>query len=437
MSAEPPAFDNHPETDNPLGMSKYSIRRHSVRHFLLLFALLALIVAINVQAVLVGHVALMALAASGLLVVLVMTGVITLIGVRSVAIEIWIRRLGMGDFDYRIRPWGRDELSQTCMALETLRQNSIRAMQLDTVRRLSDELREKNDELEKVLADLRKSQDRIISQQKLAELGELSSGVAHELRNPLQFILNFTSASIEVAQELGEILERQDGADREETSELTRELMENMERVMHHGGRANGIVSAMMIFDRGTGGGFRPVELNQLLIEQTDLAHKAVRAYEPGFSVEMSLELDPELKEVVVVPEDVARIIFNLVTNACQAMVEKARRQGSEYRPELKVVTFDGEDGVTMLFRDNGAGMTSETMARMFNPLFTTRESGRNTGLGLSLVYDIVREHGGDIEAESELGQHTEVKVLLPKHPELTGGRLASSSPQSIGEQPR
>ena len=432
MNSRNPSFGERPEPDNPLGMSKYSIRRHSVRHFLLLIFLLGLIIAINVQAVLTGHIPLMAVAVSSLLIALVMTGVITLIGIRSVAIELWIRRLGTGDFDYRIEPWGRDELSQTCMALETLRQNSIRALQLDTVRRLSEELQEKNDELEQALGDLQQSQDRIISQQKLAELGELSSGVAHEMRNPLQFILNFTTASIDIASELEEVLERLDGADREEAEELIRDLKENMDRVMSHGGRANGIVSAMMIFDRGTGGGFRAVDLNELLVEQTNLAHQAVRAYEPGFSAEMSMELDIGLEDVVAVPEDVARVIANVVTNACEAMVERARLEGNEYRPKLKVVTAGGEDDVTMLFRDNGEGMTQATMAKMFNPFFTTRDTGRNTGLGLSLVYDVVREHGGDIKAESEPRRYTEMKVVLPKHPERKADNLAAPSRQPI-----
>ena len=429
MTVGTPTFGDQSDFDNPLGMSKYSIRRYSVRHFLLLLSLLALIVALNVQAALIGNVALMALASSALLAALLIVALIALIGVRSVAIELWIRRLGMGDFEYRIEPWGRDEISQMCLALDTLRQNSIRALQLDTVRRLSDELRGKNAELEGALADLRQSQDRIISQQKLAELGELSSGVAHEMRNPLQFILNFTSASSDIAAELGELLRRLDGADRQEAEELVRDLSENLERVMHHGGRANGIVSAMMIYDRGTGGGFRSVDLNQLLVEQTNLAHQAVRVYEPGFSAEVSLELDPYLEEVVAVPEDVARVITNLVTNACEAMVEKSRQEGGDYGPELRVVTVDGEDGVTVLFRDNGAGMTRETIARMFNPFFTTRDTGRNTGLGLSLVYDVVREHGGDIVAESEPGCHTEVRVLLPKRPEGRE-RDASQGPQ-------
>ena len=197
--------------------------------------------------------------------------------------------------------------------------------------------------------------------------------------------------------------------------ELIRDLTENMDRVVHHSGRANGIVSAMLTLDRGTGGGFRPVDLNKLLTEQTNLAHRAVQSYEPGFGADITLELDPGLDEVVAVPEDVARAIANLVTNSCQAMAEKARLEGNEYRPELKVGSVGAEDGVMILVRDNGMGMTPEIMEKMFNPFFTTRDTGRNTGLGLSLAHDVVREHGGNIDAESEPGKHTEMKVLLPK----------------------
>ena len=422
MAGSPPTFEEQPESNDPFGMSKYSIRRYSVQHFLLLSVVLCLIVAMNVHAVLAGHVVLIALAAATMLVALAMTGLIILIGIRSVAIEIWIRRLGMGDFEYRIEPRGQDEISKTCLALETLRQNSIRAMRMDMVQRLSDELREKNDDLEQALANLRQSQDRIISQQKLAELGELSSGVAHEMRNPLHFIRNFASSSKVIASELGEILEQPEGTTGEDVEELIRDLTENMDRLMHHTGRVNGIVSAMLTLDRGTGGGFQPVDLNRLLSQQTNLAHQAVQSYEPGFVAEVTMELDPRLEEVIAVPEDVARAVANLVTNACQAMAERARLEGNEYRPELTVGTAGVEDGVLILIRDNGMGMTPEIMEKMFNPFFTTRDTGRNTGLGLSLAYDVVRGHGGNIDAESEPGQHTEMKVLLPKYQETRVG---------------
>ena len=336
---------------------------------------------------------------------------------RTVAIEIWIRRLGMGDFEYRIEPWGNDEISKACHALETLRQSSIRAMQLDRVQQLSDELRDKNDELEQALTDLRRSQDQIISQQKLAELGELSSGVAHEMRNPLQFIRNFAAASSEITLELKEMMQQPGHLSGEDAEELVDDLSDNMERVVHHSNRLNGIVSAMLTLDRGAAGGFRPVDLNKLVAEQTNLAHRAVQVHDSDFFAEIIMALDPKLEEVIVVPEDVARVIGNLVSNACQAMLYRARESESDYQPKLRVTTASTEDSVKILVRDNGTGMTQEVKERMFNPFFTTRENIRNTGLGLSLTYDVIREHGGNVEVDSELGLHTELTVILPKRP--------------------
>ena len=168
-----------------------------------------------------------------------------------------------------------------------------------------------------------------------------------------------------------------------------------------------------------------------MLAEQTNLAHRAVQVSEPGLLVEITMELDPELELLVAVPGDVARVIANLVTNSCQAMAEKARLVGNEYRAELKVGASGVEDGVMIFVWDNGMGMSPETMAKIFDPFFTTRDTGRNTGLGLSLAYDVVREHGGNIVAESEPGQHTEMKVFLLEHPGTLEGGVAACRDQS------
>ena len=268
---------------------------------------------------------------------------------------------------------------------------------------------------------MRRTQDRIISQQKLLELGELSAGVAHEIRNPLQFIKNFAISSDLLIRELETLLEQPDKSgresDREEARDLIRDISENLERVNHHSDRANGIVSGMLTLDRGSGGGFRPVDLNQLAAEQTNRAHQAVQVYEPGFSTQVTMEADPDLGEIILVPEDVARVIANLVTNACQAIAENAREAGENYTPKLLVRTSGPGDGATITVRDNGLSVTPEIEQKMFNPFFTTRETGRNTGLGLSLAHDIAREHGGDIEVKSEPGEYTEMRVFLPAGP--------------------
>ena len=271
--------------------------------------------------------------AAALAAALVMISILVRVSVRTVQGEIWIRRMGMGDLEYRVEPTGNDEITRALEALETLRQRSIRAQQLDRVQQLSGELQQKNVELESTLEELRRTQDRIISQQKLAELGELSAGVAHEIRNPLQFIKNFAISSDLLIRELETLLEQPDQSGREpiqaetreEARDLIRDISENLERVNHHSDRANGIVSGMLTLDRGSGGGFRPVDLTQLAAEQTNRAHQAVQVHEPGFSAQVTMEADPDLGEITLVPEDVARVIANLVTNACQAMAEKAR----------------------------------------------------------------------------------------------------------------
>ncbi len=418
MVTESRLHDPHSQSNDPFGLSKFSLRRYSVQQILLIFTIVGLLVATNVQIALSGGITLMALAAATLAAMLALTGLVIHVGVRVVAVEIWIRRLGLGDFEYRIEPWGNDEVSKSCMALETLRLSSIRAMQLDLVQELSDKLRDKNAALEHTLDELRHAQDRIVSQQKLAELGELSAGVAHEIRNPLQFIRNFAETSELAARQLREMSEQPGGIDTEELGELTRDLEENMGHVVSHSDRADRIVGDMLALGRRGTGSFSAVDLNALLSDQVGLAHNAVQAQVPGFSARIQSDLDPRVGQVTVVPEDLARVFTNLVTNACQAMAERAQTSGDGYEPELRVGSRRTPEHLEITIRDNGAGMAPEVMAKIFNPFFTTREGSLSTGLGLSLSHDIVREHGGQIIPASEQGSYTAFTVLLPLDPE-------------------
>ena len=413
--------DQTHDRNDPFGLSKFSIRRYSVQHILLLFSVIGLLIATNVQAVLHGNVTLMVLAATTLAVTLVKTGVVLYAGIRTVAVEIWIRRLGMGDFEYRIEPKGNDEVSKACLALETLRQSSIRAMQLDLVQKLSDELQEKNATLEDALDELRKSQDRIISQQKLAELGELSAGVAHEIRNPLQFIRNFATASEEIASQIKEVPEQPEYGDLETMDELTNDLVENMSRIVMHSDRADRIIADLLAMGRRGEGVFERVDLNQLLAKQASLAYQAAQAQLPGFSAMVRQELDPSLGEIVAVQEDLARVCTNLVTNACHAVAERARVERDEYQPELTIGSRRTAEGAAITIRDNGVGMTPEVMSKIFSPFFTTKESNWNTGLGLTLSHEIVREHGGQIVPASQPGEYTVMTVQLPRDPGVPG----------------
>ncbi|MCY4114009.1 MAG: ATP-binding protein [Chloroflexi bacterium] len=417
MNRPDPISDQPLERNDPFGLSTFSIRRYSVQHMVLLFTVIGLLVGTNVVAALHGNTVLIVLAGALLGLTLAMTALVLHVGIRTVAVEIWIRRLGMGDFEYRIEPRGNDEVSKACLALETLRQSSIRAMQLDLVQKLSDELQEKNATLEDTLDELRKSQDRIVSQQKLAELGELSAGVAHEIRNPLQFIRNFAANSEVIAGQIKEAPEQPDDGDLETADELTEDLVENMRRIVMHSERADRIIADLLAMGRRGAGSFEPVDLNPLLAKQTGLAYQAAQAQTPGFTVEIRQQLDPDVGPIVAVPEDLARVFTNLVANACHAVAERAGLDGDDYAPELRIGSRRTAEGVEVAIRDNGVGMSPEVTAKIFSPFFTTKESSRSTGLGLTLSHEIVREHGGQIVPESRPGEYTEMTVQLPRNP--------------------
>lgn len=436
MNRPDPISDQPLERNDPFGLSTFSIRRYSVQHMVLLFAVIGLLVGTNVVAALHGNTVLIVLAGTLLGLTLAMTALVLHVGIRTVAVEIWIRRLGMGDFEYRIEPRGNDEVSKACLALETLRQSSIRAMQLDLVQKLSDELQEKNAALEDTLDELRKSQDRIISQQKLAELGELSAGVAHEIRNPLQFIRNFAASSEAIAVQIKDAPAEPLDGELETADELTGDLVDNMKRIVMHSDRADRIIADLLAMGRRGAGSFERVDLNQLLAKQVSLGYQAAQAQSPGFTADIRQHLDPAVGQIVAVQEDLARVFSNLVTNACHAMAERADASGDDYRPELRVESRPTADGAAIDIRDNGTGMPPEVMAKIFSPFFTTKESSRSTGLGLTLSHEIVREHGGQIVPASEPGEFTAMTVHLlrdPGEPSHWSERLSQRPTTDLG----
>ena len=413
-----PATDRM-EGNDPFGMRRFSLKRYSVRHMLLMLATVVILCAVTVRAIWAHDWLILGLSAAGLTLMSLILFLVIRTTVRRVIVEQWIRRLGMGDFEYTVEPWGSDELSKCCVALETLRLRAIEAMQLDLVRSLSVELQEKNAALENALDELRRTQDRIVSQQKLAELGELSAGVAHEIRNPLQFIRNFAEDADSLAGQLTEVVERMapQGApeEMEELGSLSVHLRENMRRVVRNTDRADRVVADMLALHRNSKREFVPTDLNQLVEQQTMVAYRTAQAGMEDFSMEVAVDLDPDVGEIAAIPEDLARMISNLVTNACQATAEKARESGPVgYGPELQVSTNRTEDGVEIRVRDNGPGISPEVMQKMFNPFFTTKEPGKGTGLGLSLCHDVAREHGGTIEAESKETEYTLMVLKLP-----------------------
>ena len=414
MAPESPAG----KPENPI--APLSLRRKSVQLMLALTLGLVVSVLLLVQAIALGDRTLIVAASACLALVAFATYRHVHTGLRVVAVEIWIRQMGEGNLDYKVSLSGNDEVNEAAAALERLRQRSIEALQLDLVRKLSEDLQVKNDELERVLEELRQTQDQIILRQKLVELGELTAGVAHEIRNPLNFMKNFSESSEELVAELRDALSRHaedlDGDGRALVVGITDELAENMSRMRAHGERADRIVRDMAMIGRG-GGKPQPVDINDLLNDRAKIAYHSAQALDEGFEMAITSDCDPDLGELEVVPEDMGRVFFNLVGNACSAVDEKRRmaEEGSvPYTPTLRLSTERTGGEMVVRIRDNGTGIPDDAMDKIFNPFYTTKPSGTGVGLGLSFCNDVVRQYGGSITAESEPGEFTEMTIRLP-----------------------
>ena len=252
---------------------------------------------------------------------------------------------------------------------------------LNLVEKLAQELQEKNAAIEQALADLREAQDQIIASQKLAELGELTAGVAHEIKNPLNFVKNFAEASSELIEELKETLDESgDSMDEEQRGlidEICQDLVENFERIRGHGDRADRIVRDMLRMGRSSAGERQPTDINTLLEEHVRLAFHSARANDENFQLDIQEDFDPDAGEIDVVPQDLGRVFLNMVGNACDATNERRMSSDDNYSPILAVSTKRMEDAVEIRVRDNGTGMPQEVVDKIFNPFFTTKPTDR------------------------------------------------------------
>ena len=335
----------------------------------------------------------------------------------------WMRRMAGGDLQAKVEIGGNDEVTDMAAALEVFRQHALEVQRLNLVELLAADLQERNDELQSVLEELRLAQDKIITQQKLAELGELTAGVAHEIRNPLNFVKNFSEVSEELIVELKDVLEGEgvvlQDEERELIEEISQDLTDNLERIQSHGDRANRIVHDMLMLGRG-GGEVRSVSINDLLNEHALLSYHSARALDPDFQLNLQTDFDPNAGEWAVVPEDMGRVFLNMVSNACYATDEKRKSLtgnggSNEYAPTLWLKTERTEDSMEIRIRDNGNGIPDDVIEKIFNPFFTTKPTDKGTGLGLALSNDIVRQHGGTINPVSVSGEYTEMTIVLPE----------------------
>jgi len=285
--------------------------------------------------------------------------------------------------------------------------------------RLFDEVQQRTRELAASLEDLRTAQDRLIQTEKLASLGQLTAGIAHEIKNPLNFVNNFAALSAELTDELNDVLRPAalDGKVREEVDELTGMLKDNLEKVVQHGKRADSIVKNMLLHSREGSGDHRPADINALLDESLNLAYHGARAEKPAFNVTLQRDFDATAGTIEVFPQEITRVFLNLIANGFYAVAKrKAETANSGFDPILSAATRNLGDTVEIRIRDNGTGIPTEVKDKMFNPFFTTKPAGEGTGLGLSMSHDIiVKQHGGSIDVETAPGQFTEFKIVLPR----------------------
>ena len=293
--------------------------------------------------------------------------------------------------------------------------------------RLFEAEQQRTRELGKSLEDLQAAQDRLVQTEKLASLGQLTAGIAHEIKNPLNFVNNFSAVSVELIDELREALGgvHLDSKLRAEISEIADTLQGNLDKVVQHGKRADAIVKNMLLHSRQGSGEHRPVDINALVDESLNLAYHGARAEKQGFNITLEKSLDPAAGEVDLFPQEITRALLNLISNGFYpATKRKAESDGGDYEPTLAAATKNLGNSVEIRIRDNGIGIPPEVREKMFNPFFTTKPAGEGTGLGLSISHDIiVKQHGGSIEVDTQPGEFTEFRIILPRAGAFVAGR--------------
>ena len=316
-----------------------------------------------------------------------------------------VRRRAPGAFPQNIVDLIKTFAAQSAVAIENAR--------------LFENVETRTGELAKSLEDLRTAQDRLVHTEKLASPGQLTAGIAHEIKNPLNFVNNFSAVSVELIDELREALGgvHLDSKLRAEISEIADTLQGNLDKVVQHGKRADAIVKNMLLHSRQGSGEHRPVDINALVDESLNLAYHGARAEKQGFNITLERSFDPAAGEVDLFPQEITRALLNLISNGFYAATKrKAEANGGNYEPTLAAATKNLGDRVEIRIRDNGTGIPPEAKEKLFNPFFTTKPAGEGTGLGLSISHDIiVKQHGGSIEVDTQPGDFTEIRITLPR----------------------
>ncbi len=276
------------------------------------------------------------------------------------------------------------------------------------------ELRKQKESLEEALEELKTTQNQLIQAEKMASLGELTAGIAHEIQNPLNFVNNFSEVSVELCQELQEELDRED-FDKAYIAEILNDISQNQQKITHHGQRAASIVRGMLQHSRASNGQKELTDINALADEYLRLSYHGLRAKDKTFNADFKTDLAVDLPKIELIPQDFGRVLLNIINNAFYAVQQKAKIGIEGYKPSVVVSTAKIEDEIVVKIIDNGGGMPESIKTKIFQPFFTTKPTGQGTGLGLSLSYDIVTKgHGGTLEVESIEGEGTNFIITLP-----------------------
>jgi two-component system NtrC family sensor kinase len=334
--------------------------------------------------------------------------------------------IAAGRRDVVIDTAGVDEIAAMGRTVEIFRQHAIERDALLVERaeaavRLEGLVEERTVELQRRYSELQAAQANLIQAEKMASLGQLTAGIAHEIKNPLNFVNNFAGLSVELLDELKAAaapgIAALDEDARAEIDETVAMLTGNLAKIAEHGQRADNIVKSMLEHSRGVSGERRAVDLNQLIEEALNLAYHGARAQDASFNITLEGDFADKIAPIELTPQDITRVCLNLFSNGFYATTKRQREGGDrEFKPTLKVSTRDFGDAVEIRIRDNGTGIPAEIKDKLFQPFFTTKPTGEGTGLGLSISYDIVtQQHGGTITVDSQVGEFTEFTVRLPR----------------------
>ena len=326
--------------------------------------------------------------------------------------------LGRGELGHRIELDTRDEMEDLGGAFNDMSGRLAKAREeLTQAHELE---KRKGEELSEALQQLKKAQDQLVVQQKMASLGTLTAGIAHEIKNPLNFVTNFAEISTSLVTDVRDSLTSQkDRIDPKEfdfIADTLSDLDQNVAKIREHGKRADGIVKGMLMHSRGQRGQHQPANLNSMVAEYVKLAYHGIRAQDINFNVTIEESYDPAIGNVDMVAHDLSRAILNIANNACYAAYAKAKSAGPDFKPTLRVSTSNGNGQAEIRIRDNGDGIPENIRQKIFEPFFTTKPAGSGTGLGLSMTYDIiVQEHKGQLRVDSQPGQYAEFIITIPR----------------------